>query len=327
MRIADEYAGRKSRCPKCRQIVTIPAMLAAEPVGPDTAAPASEAGPRSPLAGVSLLDVPQDKRPSAQQVASSTAESGQTLEEEPAEDRGESPPKRSLPFVLDIFLYPVSKAGLITLAVILLTPLLLGLARELFSLFPLFFIFYRATGFLMLIADIVIVAYFLWYLAECVRDSALGGIRAPETLGQTPGLGEMFSRLWWVLCSVVVFAGPFCIYYWRTGRTDAIFWTLLGCGIVLFPIGLLSVVMFASLRALNPILLIGSILSTFLPYLAFVVVLGVAVLAVRAIVLFLPKSPATYFVLYFTLPYLLFVAAHILGCFYKRYEKELNWDV
>jgi len=90
---------------------------------------------------------------------------------------------------------------------------------------------------------------------------------------------------------------------------------------------LLAFVLLDSLSALNPILLIGSILSTFFPYCAMV-----AVFLVAGAFIFEripnPQGPATtLFVIWVVGIYLAMLAAHLLGWFYHRYEDELNWDV
>ena len=56
------------------------------------------------------------------------------------------------------------------------------------------------------------------------------------------------------------------ILYVRGHDVDAVFWVLYGVGGFLFPMALLAVTMFESLRALNPLLLLGSMFSTLLPY-------------------------------------------------------------
>jgi hypothetical protein len=117
------------------------------------------------------------------------------------------------------------------------------------------------------------------------------------------------------------------IYYIYTRQTDTVFWALLACGLFFFPMGLLAVVLFDSFSGLNPILLIGSILSTFLPYFAMIVVFG------SAVFLFIEKVPDTgnSLVLAFVSQcvglYLAIVVAHLLGWFFHHFEQELNWEV
>ena len=37
--------------------------------------------------------------------------------------------------------------------------------------------------------------YVNWYIAECIRDSAAGGIRAVDTTASTPGFGELLGAI------------------------------------------------------------------------------------------------------------------------------------
>ena len=152
-------------------------------------------------------------------------------------------------------------------------------------------------------------------------------MRAPETLANTPGLGELLWQWFRTVICLAVFAAPTLIYYGYTKQTDTVFWALLACGLFFFPMCLLAVVLFDSFSGLNPILLIGSIFSTFLPYFAMIVVFG------SAVFLFIEKAPDTgnspvpAFVLQCVRIYLVLVVAHLLGWFFHRYEQELNWEV
>ncbi len=174
--------------------------------------------------------------------------------------------------------------------------------------------------------NFVISMYFLWYLAECIRDSAEGGIRAPETLANAPSLGELFCQLFRLLICILIFAGPVGYYFIKTDRTDAIFWSLLAFAIFFLPIGLLAVSLFDSIRGLNPFLLIGSVFSTHFIYFALVVILWAIVLSVIFILKTLSSIWAVFLSSYFIM-YILFILAHLLGRFYWRYQEKLNWDI
>jgi len=124
------------------------------------------------------------------------------------------------------------------------------------------------------------------------------------------------------------FLGPVFIYHLKGGGTDATFCRLPAlAALFFFPMSLLAVVMFDSFKGLNPIVLIGSILSTFLPYCAMIMVL------VWAGFFIIKKAPAlqeltgSAFILWCVSIYLAMVVAHLLGWFYYRYERQLNWDV
>jgi hypothetical protein len=176
------------------------------------------------------------------------------------------------------------------------------------------------------IVRIFLFLYLYWYFCECIRDSAAGGIRAPETMANTPGLGEILWQFFRTVFCLCVFIAPAVFYFQHVGKIDTIFWALSACAIFFLPIALLAVVMFDSLSGLNPVLLIGSILSTFLPYCAMI---AAFITFSFLIPHYLPEavdSPITAFLCYCVGIYLLIVTAHLLGWFYCRYQNELNWE-
>jgi hypothetical protein len=173
-----------------------------------------------------------------------------------------------------------------------------------------------------------------WYFAECVRDSATGGTRAPEVFA-TADVSTMFEQSLYLAACYIIFAGPAGFYSVFRHKTDAIFWLLAAFGVFFFPIGLLAVVMFNSGAAFNPVLLIGSIFSTFLQYCGLVLLICGVVLPIAAIMniqpedIPLPKVLTLILQAGFTaiLLYIVFVIAHLLGRFYWRYRERLNWEV
>ncbi len=108
---------------------------------------------------------------------------------------------------------------------------------------------------------------------------------------------------------------------------------------------LLTVVMFDSVDALNPILIIRSIFRTFVPYCGLVLVFCVLGGLVAPIISNLPKPYAlqqTIFYICIVLNYLLgtafiiqkiafiylaMVAAHLLGRFYWWHKDKLGWGI
>jgi len=242
--------------------------------------------------------------------------------------------ERKLPWILDIFLYPASRPGLMILGIVVVVRVtfrivvrFLGTASQQFLPFLAFFGFMWAVGMLV---RIVLVLYLWWYLCECIRESAAGVIRAPETTGRSPGLGGM---LWQALMTggcFLFFLGPALFYYTKTRATDAVFWGLVVYAVIFFPMSFLGVVVFESWQGLNPILLSRAIFSTFLSYCAMIVVIAafaaVGVFTVRK----LPdpqQSSLGLFILWCMSIYLAMVVAHLLGAFCYRYKEKLNWDV
>ncbi|MHC4150442.1 MAG: hypothetical protein ACYSR5_13300, partial [Planctomycetota bacterium] len=241
----------------------------------------------------------------------------------------EKPPVRELPWLLDVFLYPTSTSGLINLFIFWALPIVLGLVQRLLPI-PIVF---GLIGF-------VVAAYMWYYLAECIRDSAMGGIRAPENVGTPPDMNEAIWQALEILGCVIVFWGPALFYVLFaevlfTERIEAVYWALLGYGVFFFPMGLLAVIMFNSSAAFNPLLWIASIFSTFFPYCGLVLMVGGIGFVLRHVIRLQPQDGplgriGTFIsgaVLLWILLYLLFVVGHLLGRFYWRYQKRLNWEV
>jgi len=193
--------------------------------------------------------------------------------------------------------------------------------------------------------------FLLWYCCECIRDSASGGLRAPETIADPPGLGELFRAgfVW------LVFWGPLVIYslykyppsrmfiaiftlpkgfspgdlFFNIIQNDRTLLLLLFWAIYFFPMGLLAVSLFDSFSGLNPILIIGSIFSTFFRYCGIVLVFYIPVVFIVGLLIAFPRLVLGLrgLVLRFVCGYLLLVMGHLLGRFYYRNEKKLYWDV
>ncbi len=326
------HAGKKGKCPKCKSTVVIPGR---ENAGID-----------------SLLPGPAPKNNAKAQPASSTglAEDVRKLEEKlNIAKKIESPPKRKFPFLFDIFLYPANIEGLTILGIVIGIPLLFHIFMKFLFLFAIVFppawVLLMLFGAISFIANIVLLFYFYWYLAECVRSSAGGAIRTPETMAITPGPWELLVQTAKVFACLVFFSAPALIYIswtiWKSNlewtstlasmRNDPALWLWVSYGIFFFPMGLLAVVMFDSINGLNPILFIGSLYSMFLPYCGLILAfyafgyLIIKINQLSAVIPFLPQvwSYASRIITY----YLLMVMAHLLGRFYWRYQEKLNWDV
>jgi len=318
--VQEKSSGQKGRCPNCKNIITVPELEHTVTTG------SSENFPYD----LTLLDVPE-KDKAATQPAKDKYGQEKYLEEmygyrtSRKTDEAEQTGERKLPWIIDIFLYPLSIPGLITLGIIIVLPLLIDISSGLLG--PLGF-FISLPGFVFV--KIPITLYIFWYLAECVRDSAIGGVRAPETLGNAPGLAEMFWHTLKIIVCYIVFGGPPLFYFIYTHKIDAVYWALLGYAIFFFPMGLLAVIIFDSFSALNPIVIIGSIFSTFFQYCGLVLIFVIFALGITAINKIPMEGVSSYFLgllIYCGLLYFLLIFAHLLGRFYWRYQEKLNWDV
>ncbi len=322
--VQDKHTGKRAKCPKCSNIVVVPKV---DRPGP----PATQNGSgNSENSGLKLspLDTPKrDKvpdRPTSQDfVSHRTFVDTQKIEASSHIDETEPARERKLPWFIDMFLYPLSVSGIIHLAIFLLVPLLIGLLDR-------FILSYAGSygGIVALILYILLIGYMFYYLSECIRDSAKGNWRAPDiSLQPIPDKGELISQLLYLLGSAAICFWPTAVYYILTEQTDLIFWLLLICGCFFFPMGVLVVFMFGSISALNPLLIIGSIVDTFLHYSGMILFFYALGGLVALIVSIVPKFGILSYIPKFLSIYLLMVAAHLLGRFYWRYQEKLNWEV
>ncbi|MHC4174862.1 MAG: hypothetical protein ACYTBX_15485 [Planctomycetota bacterium] len=294
------HVGKKGKCPKCKNIVVVPARPEAQAKSISTVRftcstcnqeieePETSRGKlvECPHCG-SYAPVPSEKIPAQKAEAlvqpgkeegvfEKRPEAPQEPETEIEAEEAEPVTQRKLPWIIDIFLYPTSPSGLISLIIIVVIPMLIALVSTLMG--PLGI----AVGLPGFFLNLAIGLYMLWFFTECVRDSANGGTRAPEAFA-TSSLGDMWSQALHIIGCYLILLGPVGFYHIFTQKTDAIFWLLLAYGAFLFPMGLLACIMFDSVRGLNPILLVGSIFSTFFHYFGLVLLIVAIVLAFSAL--------------------------------------------
>jgi len=318
------HAAKKAKCPKCKNIIVVPKAESTTPDAPQTTPGDSAVSSKDATFALTFLDIPQEEKaqPAAEGYApDKTFEELRELEQEIATDQADPLPERKLPWLIDMFLYPVSTPGLTILAIVIVIPLLIDFVATLFGPFG-FFI--SVPGFVI---NVVISLYMYWYLCECIRDSAEGGLRATDVLVRAPSLGDMLWQTIRIAGCLVFFCLPVLIYYRHTERTDTVFWLLLAYAVFFFPMGILAVIMFDSFSGLNPLLLIGSIFSTFFQYCGLILLFGIVGFLFVKIISAVPSLGFLKYIHVTVTIYLLMVAAHLLGRFYFRYKEKLYWEV
>lgn len=226
--------------------------------------------------------------------------------------------ERKWPWLIDIFLYPISASGVLHIAVFTFLPLfvsfLVGLVPEphfVWLAYPVYIVF---------------VGYLFYYFSSCVLDSAKGGFRAVDINVQTAtfDIWDCFSEIFLMLACIAICSLSAVVYYIVVRRTDLLFWILAACGIFFLPMTLLRGIMFDSFDALNPISIIISILKTFLSYCGLVVFFcGIG----GFVVFILPRLGIWRLVCSAIRIYLLFVTAHLLGWFYWWHKDKLDWGL
>jgi hypothetical protein len=232
-------------------------------------------------------------------------------------EENESAGHRRLPWFIDIFLYPTSAPGLTNLAIFSIIPLI---TRILFI-----------PGFIL---NFLIGFYFGWYLTECVRDSAKGKTRAPEAF-VIADAREMLDQIEHIIGSYLIFIMPAFLYSLYAQKTDLIYWVLLTTGSFFFPMSLLACIMFDSTKGLNPILLLGSIFSTFFQYCLLVLLVIGIIFSFISITKITETENTRNFsitmlafegIFIFLETYIALIIAHLIGWFYWRNKEKLNWE-
>ena len=325
--VPENQAGKKGRCPNCRHVVVVP--------GPDDSTSFTDGSgleANSKVSGIdpSLFDIPQEKETAEESITQKQMpdESFEVLQEpgestEADEKISEDKTISRLPWFIDIFLYPFNFSGVIHLV---------GLWLLIFLLCPLVM---ARVGLGTEYAPIVYffpVSYMLYYFTECIRYSASGHFRAPDFWMHPTDSDkwDCVSQLFVVAGSIAVCFCPVAVYYIATERSDLVYWLLLVCGGIYFPMVLLAVVLFDSFNALNPLLIVRSISSTFLPYCGLIIILfagSYICLKINSRFYSFHPLPIVPFFLRAIQLYMIFVAVGLLGRFHHRYEKKLNWEV
>ena len=321
--VPETRAGKKGRCPQCKNIIVVPEIPIIDLLADNNDSEIADLG-ISNTANDAFLEatIEKDQLQDEPLTLAPGPEKSYEYEQEPevvSPFDTDLPPERKLPWLLDIFLYPICIPCLQTMAIIIIIPLLINLAVGLLGPFGLFAL---VPG---IFIDFVLAMYFLWYLSTCIRDSAEGGIRAPDTVANAPSLGELFVQLFRMIISILIFAGPAGYYYIKIHNIDPIFWSLLAVSIFFLPIGLLAVTMFESIRGLNPLLLISSAFRTHFIYLSLAVILWATALGIIFTIKMLQNIWAIFLSVYCVM-YILLIVAHLLGRFYWRFQDKLNWD-
>jgi len=332
LHIPPAHAGKKGKCPKCKSILTVPQPPTEDAV-PDT--DESKSTKASPY-DLTLLNVPEHvKTPSQQAEQPDSAETAydrlRRLQGGSMTQQAEQIQQRKLLWIIDVLLYPLSKPGLTLIAVSVGIPFVLRALTKFLLVLTLAFgpmLVFLVLFIIIHWASLVIfILYISWYVCECIRDSAAGGVRAPETAGIAPGAWDILLQTLKSAVCLGFFMSPAMFYLGWTQRADAIFWFLYGCGGFLLPMGLLAVVMFDSISALNPVLIIGSIFSTFFLYCGLVIFCYGLCTAAAAAADFLLRSWTLGYLFLFVFFYLALIGAHLLGRFYWKYQDKLNWEV
>ena len=307
--MSDACAGKNGRCPNCKRAIVVPTAQA-----PD--ATEGHAPPEDATFDTDFLEwTRKDNDEAAQRYA-------QELATRPARESPEPVDGPARPWPLGAFLYPLNPAGIVHL---------IALWFLLFVLCPSIMMSVGLGLEFIPIVYTLPIAYAVYYLSECIRDS-LGGSRGAPAFWMHPtdsSKWDCISQTFLVLGSVAVCFYPVALCRGLRGQFDWISALLAATGGFFFPMLLLAVMWFDSFSGLSLRLILQSIGRTFLPYCALVLIwFGLAVLFVgqgieRFWVQIPPLSVLACRLLQF---YLVFVAAAVLGGFHHRYGDRFDWQ-
>ena len=299
------HAGKTCSCPKCGKSIDVPRQE-------------TELRQKYSEYELTFLNIHEKEEMHRLQAAEMEG-----LEETAGQEQEETEKlrRRRLPWQLDIFLYPLSKSGLRHLAFFMGVPIMLQILKLISPLFLLMLV-----AFFSMIFNIVLFLYLYWYLAECIRDSAAGWVRAPEGLGGLPDFSDLIMQTANIIGCLTFFLLPAIIYLIATKSMDVFAWLLIIPAIFFYPIGLLSVVLNDSVAGLRWHILWSSVRKTFRPYAALSLIYIVMLLAV--IVYMASQAGFLWKMIFrFLLIYFAFILAHLTGKFYYRYKAKLDLDV
>lgn len=239
-----------------------------------------------------------------------------------------SPPQKPLTF-LDVFRFPFSLAGVIHFLIFWLGPFFL-------VFFTGAFIFMCYGQILIFVAFLALFGYMYYYFSGCIIAAAKNERFAPDiTLEDVPDFRDLLRRFLVISVCLLICFGPAIIYVFIVfqggdntfqWQLEPLYWGLFIAGCFFFPMLLLAAVMFDSFTVLNPSLIIGSIISTFLPYCFIVEMFFIMGLLMNYLVRSLTGWGPAFFA-WGAVIYLMFIASYILGRFFRRYENRLNWEV
>ncbi len=346
--VRDEHAGKRGKCPRCADVVTVPDKslfvdFCCENCGEKISAVRTRAGKKGKCPNCKLpVAIPKKsehaspaQRPQApaqefkeEVISGLSLEERQILGGETRADETEQTGERKLPWLINAFIYPISASGMIHLALFVISPLL-------FSLFIRFIEYMLkphlglATGEITepitIIFYVIFYSYVCYYIADCVIGSSRGRQRAVDlTMPNTISIGDFVSEAFIIIGSIAICLSPMLLYSFLAKRNDLWFWALSAYGVFFLPMSLLRGIMFDAFDALNPIEIIRSICRAFLPYwglvLFFLVVGGFIAEGI-------PRLPFWEFLKQALKVYLVFVLAHRLGWFYWWHKDKLKWGL
>lgn len=302
-------SGERLKCPLCKEAVVVPVQ--------DTKIENKHS--TDELTFLNIGELEEIRKRQAAEMDYLQEARDKEKNQEPEETELEE--QRRFPWFIDIFLYPFSVSGLRHLVLFIGLPLLVFLFGMITPIQ-----FSHLFNFVAFIVSITIFLYMYWYLAECIRDSADGWVRAPEGLGSLPDFADLIMQAVNIIGCLLFFLLPAGIYIIFVREVNLVAWLLIIPALFFYPIGLLSVVLYDSVSGIRPGILIRSVYSTFCSYvglvLLFVMMFYFVLVYIETRVGLLWKIVFRSFIIYFA-----FILAHLTGRYYLKNKDKLKWDL
>jgi hypothetical protein len=228
-------------------------------------------------------------------------------------ERSAPPPKRPLPAWIDIWLFPFSITGVMTMMSFAVMPFIrLYAGRR----------FWFVNTWPMLLACVL---YLVWYFSQCALHSAQGKIRAPAISKNL----RSFDDLEDVMLPVAVFIvclGPACAMWFWKGHVDVLVLAALALEVFFLPMAVLRAMIYGEISALNPFVIIFSICRVVAPYTALVSAAAALAFFLYRLFIHAAQFGTQVMVIVFGV-YAYLILAHLLGRIYWNNQALLDWDV
>jgi len=227
-----------------------------------------------------------------------------------------APPKLFIEQLPGVFLYPFKGHGIYAL-----------IGGTLFLWVLDFLLMVPFVGFIL---AVFVGGYLSAYVMKIIRSSSDGEEEVPDWPDFTDFWDDILRPFFLLISVVIVSMTPAVIFF--IAFKDYVFsipisLALVFLGSLLMPMALIAVSMFESVRALNPVFIISSIIKVPLDYLIAVVflLLAVALEAVVKNILVLAIPFVGAIIGSFLSLYFLIIEARILGLIYNSNRIKLNW--
>ena len=171
----------------------------------------------------------------------------------------------------------------------------------------------------------LMVCYICTFLISIIGCSARGDRQMPDWPNFSH-VDDLVRPLVLTIGTILLCFGPAMVYHLvmplEQGGSRIIWESLLGLGLFYLPMGLLTVTLYDSILAINPITVIGAIVKIPLDY-SVVIILWFGLYELMALVALIPHvGPSVSGLLGF---YAAIIAPHIVGLMYFANRKRLGW--